>query len=186
MASSIPLQLAETIQTAHINKDPSAEHDINPSTATSKREPVTLEQSEEQENAPDDELDTDEEDDELQLVDEETQPFSILHGKSRSRRGRHLPPLPDLRYEQSYLHSIREADTWWKIGLITARDQVMMPFAQGVLYNLAICGWQFWNRNARVHGSSLGARLRRWWYGVNNWPIPPPGSSLKRKFGKQM
>ncbi|KAM7215814.1 Fungal protein of unknown function (DUF1770) domain containing protein [Rhypophila decipiens] len=217
MASSLPLQLAETIQTAHINKDPSAEHDINPSTATSKREPVTLEQSEEQEKAPvassekveirtketttehykslfqqnlhhggKDELDTDEEDDELQLVDEETQPFSILHGKSRSRRGRHLPPLPDLRYEQSYLHSIREADTWWKIGLITARDQVMMPFAQGILYNLGICGWQYWNRNARVHGSSLGARLRRWWYGVNNWPIPPPGSSLKSKFGKQM
>ena len=49
----------------------------------------------------------------------------------------------------------------------------MMPFVQGVLYNLAICGWQCWNRNARIHGSSIGARLRRWWYGVNNWQIPP-------------
>jgi hypothetical protein len=52
-------------------------------------------------------------------------------------------------------------------------EQVMMPFVQGILYNLAICGWQHWNRNARIHGSSIGARLRRWWYGVNNWPIPP-------------
>lgn len=49
---------------------------------------------------------------------------------------------------------------------------MVMPFMQGVLYNLAICGWQFYNKNARVTGSSLGARVRRWWYGVNNWPIP--------------
>lgn len=49
----------------------------------------------------------------------------------------------------------------------------MMPFVQGILYNLAICGWQYWNRNARLSGSSIGARVRRWWWGVNNWPIPP-------------
>lgn len=48
----------------------------------------------------------------------------------------------------------------------------MMPLAQGVLYNLAICGWQFWNRNAQYSGSTAGARLRRWWYEVNNWKIP--------------
>jgi len=60
----------------------------------------------------------------------------------------------------------------------TNHQQVMMPFAQGILYNLAICGWQYWNRNARVHGSSVGARLRRWWYGVNNWTIPAPKSKF--------
>lgn len=52
-------------------------------------------------------------------------------------------------------------------------QQIMMPFIQGILYNLAICGWQYWNRNAQLHGSSVGARLRRWWYTVNKWPIPP-------------
>ena len=61
--------------------------------------------------------------------------------------------------------------------------QMMMPLAQGVLYNLAICGWQHWNRNARVHGSGVGARLRRWWYGVNGWALPPvsESSSSSRK-----
>lgn len=49
---------------------------------------------------------------------------------------------------------------------------MVMPFVQGVLYNLAICGWQYWNRNAQHSGSSVGARVRRWWYGVNNWPLP--------------
>ena len=50
--------------------------------------------------------------------------------------------------------------------------QVMMPLVQGVLYNLAVCGWQHWNKNARMSGNSAGARLRRWWYQVNNWKIP--------------
>ena len=52
------------------------------------------------------------------------------------------------------------------------RPQMMMPLAQGVLYNLALAGWGFWNRNAQYSGSSAGARLRRWWYEVNHWPIP--------------
>lgn len=48
----------------------------------------------------------------------------------------------------------------------------MMPFAQGILYNLAICGFQHWNRNAQLSGNSAGARVRRWWYGVNKWALP--------------
>ncbi|KAK3334008.1 hypothetical protein B0T19DRAFT_144051 [Cercophora scortea] len=189
MASSVPLQLAETIQTAHINRDPSAQHDVNPSTAASKKEPVVLETHHTREPQPqpqpqqekdedslfpldhDDGIDEgDDDEDELEdEEDEEDMPYSILRPKPRTA---HLPPIPDLRYEQSYLHSIRNADTWWKVVWITARDQVMMPFAQGILYNLGICGWQYWNRNARIHGSGLGARARRWWYGVNNWEIP--------------
>ncbi|KAK0622921.1 hypothetical protein B0T14DRAFT_514778 [Immersiella caudata] len=161
MASSIPLQVAETVQTAHINRHPSPTHDINPSTAASRKEPVTLEKATHR-LYPDEGIDEDD--------DEEDIPYSVLRPKPRRH---HLPPIPDLRYEQSYLHSIRSADAWWKVVLITARDQVMMPFMQGVLYNLAICGWQYWNKNAQVHGSSIGARVRRWWYGVNNWKIPP-------------
>ena len=39
-----------------------------------------------------------------------------------------------------------------------------MPLAQGVVLNLALVGWQHWNRNARLHGDSIGVRVRRWWY----------------------
>ncbi|KAF4585701.1 duf1770 domain containing protein [Ophiocordyceps camponoti-floridani] len=80
--------------------------------------------------------------------------------------------IPYLRFEQSYLHSIANADTWWKVMLITVRDQMIMPLAQGLIYNIALNGWQYSRRNARFHGTSTGARLRRWWYGVNNWSIP--------------
>lgn len=108
MASSdIPVQLAETIQTAHINREPSARHDINPSTAADTREPVKLESK----GAPDDELD--DEDDGI--------PASALRP---ARRFSHLPPIPDLRFEQSYLHSIQNAQSWWMIAWITVRDQV--------------------------------------------------------------
>lgn len=43
--------------------------------------------------------------------------------KPHQRRG-NLPPLPDLRFEQSYLASISAADTWGRIAWITIRDQV--------------------------------------------------------------
>lgn len=79
MASSdIPMQIAETIQTAHINRDPSAAHDINPSTAADKREPVVLE---------DRKVEADEGDDE----DDDDIPTSVLRPQ---RRFSHLPALP--------------------------------------------------------------------------------------------
>jgi hypothetical protein len=109
MASSIPLQVAETIQTAHIRRDPSPQHDLNPSTAASRKEPVELHDLDD-EHSPAAE---DGEDDDI--------PYSVLRPR---RRSAHLPPMPDLRFEQSYLHSIANANTWWKVAWITIRDQV--------------------------------------------------------------
>ncbi|KAI5820034.1 hypothetical protein BZA77DRAFT_302851 [Pyronema omphalodes] len=86
---------------------------------------------------------------------------------------RPLPPLPDLRFEQSYLASLAPADgVWWKIVLITLKDQVMLPLLQGVGFNLALFGWRHWNRGVKFHGMGLGAKVRRWWWGVNNWKLP--------------
>ncbi|KAI0191239.1 hypothetical protein EV127DRAFT_71419 [Xylaria flabelliformis] len=163
---SIPTQIAETIQTAHIKRDPSPRHDLNPSTAASKREPAYLSPTSSPRRYNDGELDDDE---------EEEIPLSVLVRPREAPRRRHtpsFPPMPDLRFEQSYLHSIADAQTWGRIAWITVRDQIMMPLVQGLLYNLAIVGWQHWNRNAQMSGSSVGARLRRWWYAVNNWPLP--------------
>ncbi|KAK7414516.1 hypothetical protein QQX98_006627 [Neonectria punicea] len=101
-------ELAATIQAAHINRHPDPKLDINPSTASATREPVTLRSLE---HASDDEVDDE---------DEEYIPYSVLQPTPRSYN---LPPLPDLRFEQSYLRSISKADTWWKVALITVRDQ---------------------------------------------------------------
>jgi pyocin large subunit-like protein len=112
MESSLPIEIAETIQTAHINRAPSPRHDINPSTAASEKEPVSI-QTATRRNDPYSDLDDGD--------DEEDVPYSIVKPR---RRSANLPPMPDLRFEQSYLNSISKADTWGKVAWITVRDQV--------------------------------------------------------------
>lgn len=76
MASDIPMQIAETIQTAHVNRAPSAAHDINPSTAADAREPVVLEDAKVEDREEEDDI-----------------PTSVLRPQ---RRFSHLPPLPSV------------------------------------------------------------------------------------------
>ncbi|KAI1823077.1 hypothetical protein F4861DRAFT_540380 [Xylaria intraflava] len=158
--SSAQSQLADMIQTAHLGRDPSSRHDANPSSRHPRRNRRYEDDM--------DDIDIDDED------DDEDIPLSVLvrPRDAPRRRTQSFPPMPDLRFEQSYLHSISGAKTWWGVAFITVRDQVMIPLAQGVLYNIALLGWQYWNRNAQMSGSSAGARLRRWWYRVNKWPLP--------------
>ncbi|KAF8463638.1 hypothetical protein BDZ91DRAFT_731333 [Kalaharituber pfeilii] len=85
---------------------------------------------------------------------------SILHRHAR-------------RTSDSYLASISAAEgDPWKVAMITIRDQVVFPLAQGMLFSLGMAGWRAWNVRARFMGRGLGARIRRWWWGVNSWPIP--------------
>jgi hypothetical protein len=120
MSSSIPLQIAETIQTASIKRDPSPTHDLNPSTAASKKQPVTEHRVPTSETFlekyPEDEFGLDE-DEEY----EEDIPYSVIKPIPRRRS---FGPLPDLRFEQSYLASIAGAETWSRVAWITIRDQV--------------------------------------------------------------
>jgi hypothetical protein len=101
------IQMAETIQTAHINESPSVEHDMNPSTAASEKEPVRMDRSPSE--------------DVLSNIDEDEVPLSILRPAPRKPQ---MPPLPDLRFEQSYLASIKDAKDWKMVTYITMRDQV--------------------------------------------------------------
>ena len=124
--SSIPTQVAEVIQTAHINREPSPRHDLNPSTAASTREPAYIpppsppsKQRGIEDNTLDEEIDGDEENEDI--------PLSVLvrpRGAERRRRAPSFPPMPDLRFEQSYLHSIAGAQSWGRVAWITVRDQV--------------------------------------------------------------
>ena len=103
---SIPTEIAATVQSASIHRHPDPVHDNTPATAAERRIPVSLNSAKS--------LDSDED-------FEDDIPYSVLRPIPR---GTDLPPLPDLRFEQSYLKSISNADTWWKVLLITARDQV--------------------------------------------------------------
>ncbi|GKZ54776.1 hypothetical protein AnigIFM49718_010899 [Aspergillus niger] len=149
------LQIPEVIQTASINPAPSAEHDVNPPTAASEKQPIVEDDvASEAGSIPSDVID----------------PHRMIKPVSRRH---HLPPLPDLRFEQSYLASLRGADTWGRVAWITIRDQVLLPLIQGTVWTLALSGWRFWNRNASLSGQTLGSKIRRWWYEVNNWKLPP-------------
>lgn len=148
------IQIAETIQTASIKRHPSPRHDLNPSTAASAKEPVRIE---------DDVLS------DAEGVDDDEIPESVLRPVPRRSN---LPPLPDLRFEQSYLASIQQADTWQRVAIITIKDQVLMPLVQGMVWTLLVSGWKHFNRASKFNGRSIGARIRRWWWETNNWNIP--------------
>jgi hypothetical protein len=117
MASNLPLEIAETIQTASLNRTPSPSHDLNPSTSASQKQPISLQpaaSTSSLENDPYEDIDGDE-------IDEEDIPYSVLKPLPRRQS---FPPLPDLRFEQSYLASIAGAETWGRVLYITVRDQV--------------------------------------------------------------
>ena len=99
------LGIAEAIQVASNNPEPSPSHDINPPTATSEKKPVAEDALSEADSIPSD------------IVD----PHRMIRPAPRRH---HLPPMPDLRFEQSYLASIRGAETWGRVAWITVRDQV--------------------------------------------------------------
>ncbi|KAF2861352.1 DUF1770-domain-containing protein [Piedraia hortae CBS 480.64] len=147
------IQVAETIQTAHIQRSPSIDHDVNPSTAASLKEPVVLDAGP----------------DEASFVDSGDIPASVLRPAPRRPQ---MPPIPDLRFEQSYLASIKNATDWKSVAYITIRDQILFPLIQGMAWSLMILGWHHLNRESQFSGQSMGAKVRRWWWGVNNWAVP--------------
>ncbi|PGH15761.1 hypothetical protein AJ79_02141 [Helicocarpus griseus UAMH5409] len=167
------LQLAETLQTASVNPQPSPTHDVNPSTSVSEKETLAAKTQHHHQHhrhhhrhhhrrSPSDASDA-------------TSISSDIIDRRRTIRPLQrapLPPLPDLRFEQSYLASLKGAESWQRVAWITLRDQVLLPLIQGTLWTLALTGWRYWNRGAQFTGRTLGSRVRRWWWGVNNWKIP--------------
>lgn len=111
MESEAPIDIASTLQGASINRHPSPRHDINPSTAASERQPVTI--------------DAHHDLDGYSELDEDEIPISVLDPVPRKQN---MPPLPDLRFEQSYLKSIEQAEGWQGVAWITLRDQVRIKY----------------------------------------------------------
>lgn len=162
MAHNPAAELASAIQSVSLKRDPSPHHDINPSTAASKKEPATL-------HSPT-----------HSISSADSIPSDVIRPRPRRKS---FPPIPDFRFEQSYLASIQSAKTWWQVAYITTRDQVLLPLTQGILWNLVMHGWRFWNRGTKFSGQSVGAKIRRWWWEVNNWQVPKEG--LKQKFARE-
>lgn len=108
MSNHPALGIAETIQTASLKRHPSPAHDINPATAASRKEPYEVAHSEGDETA--------------SIPSDIVDPSRVI--RPIPRRANNLPPLPDLRFEQSYLASLKNAESWRGVAWITLRDQV--------------------------------------------------------------
>lgn len=92
------IQAAETIQTASINPPPhSPQTGVNPKASRFHRVPSVSDAG--------------------SFSTDTVDPSRTV--SSLPRR----PPLPDLRFEQSYLASLRGAETWGRVAWITIRDQ---------------------------------------------------------------
>jgi len=155
MASNPASEIASAIQSVSLHRDPSPSHDVNPSTAASKKVPANITSPTRS----------------LSSASDASIQSDIIKPRPRNKS---FPPIPDFRFEQSYLASIKDADTNWRVAYITIRDQVLLPLAQGTLWNLVTFGWRYWNRGSKFQGRTLGAKLRKWWWDVNNWKMPEP------------
>ena len=165
MASSLPIEIASTIQSASLNRSPSPHHDLNPSTAASTKQPVRISSPPTSPESPTSSR---------SRKSTNEIPYSAIQPLPRRST---LPPLPDLRFEQSYLASLQGKSDWKSITYITIRDQVLFPLLQGTLWTLALSGWRFWNQRAEFRGASVGSRIRRWWWEVNGWELPSKGEA---------
>lgn len=180
MAENNPAsEIASVLQSASINHHPDVRFDANPSTSASRKTPVRVvdnassnTQSTRTVNireSAQDAIDDDSIDDDGTNAIPEEIPLSILEAPLRKQN---LPPLPDLRFEQSYLARIQHCQDWKGVAWVTFFDHVFMPLTQGVVWNLLLHGWRAGNQGAKFSGHGVGARIRRWWWGVNNWTLP--------------
>ena len=99
------MDIPQILQSASIKHNPDPVHDINPASTASEKQPVAV--------GPDSETNS--------IASDVVHPSRVIRPV---RRRQTLPPLPDLRFEQSYLASIKDADTWGRVAWITTRDQV--------------------------------------------------------------
>lgn len=159
-------ELASTLQAASVKRNPDPSIDVDPSTSASTKRPVKVE------NVQPVRASSTTPSDPLAAHPDDEIPLSVLRP---ARRTHNLPPLPDLRFEQSYLARIKHCESPWSVAWVTFFDHVMMPLTQGVVWNLAVFGWRAWNRDVKFQGRSVGARVRRWWWRVNKWDIPRAG-----------
>lgn len=157
--NTVASEIASTISTASVTHHPDPRYDLNPSTSTSRKTPVRL-------DLPPPAATSSAADVSSPLSPPDTPTLRPIP------RRRDLPPLPDLRFEQSYLARIATYTTWQSILYVTVLDQVLLPLSQGFMWNLLLHGWRAWNARAAFQGAGVGAKVRRWWWGVNGWKLP--------------
>lgn len=85
----------------------------------------------------------------------------------RKHRRPILPPIPDLRFEQSYLKQLEAAkgSVLWII-IITIREQVLFPGIQGFLWALGMAGIRTLRTRQAENGREWGGWIRNFFGGL--------------------
>jgi Autophagy receptor ATG43 len=106
------------------------------------------------------------------------------HPSSSSKPRRpNLPPIPDLRFEQSYLKQLEAAkgSVMWMI-IITIREQVLFPGVQGFLWALGLAGIRTLRTRQAESGRGVGSWLRDWFGRLGKIDPTMTMSERSRKF----
>jgi hypothetical protein len=157
--------LAQTaVQDSHIIRNPSPTRDIAPSTSADQR-PITvirdalpsIQFSSSSNLHMLSQLRADADEDTVSEVSLE----DSTHDISPKPRRPQLPPIPDLRFEQSYLKQLEAAkgSVMWII-IITIREQVLFPGVQGFLWALAMSGIRSLRTRQAESGQEWGGWIR--------------------------
>jgi hypothetical protein len=98
-------------------------------------------------------------------------------------RRQNLPPIPDLRFEQSYLKQLEAAQgsVFWMI-FITIREQVLFPGLQGFVWALAVTGIRSLRASQAENGRAWGSWVRDWFGQITrkDSPMNGPGTGTRR------
>ena len=168
--------LAETaVQDSHIIRNPSPSRDIAPSTSADHA-PISIlrdslpsiqfsssrvdlhrltQPQPSRHHRPGEGIEHDETASEISLEDS-PRPASPPKARRPPR-----PPIPDLRFEQSYLKGLEAAkgSVMWMV-IITFRDQVLFPGLQGFVWALGMAGLRTLRTRQAENGAAWGAWLR--------------------------
>jgi hypothetical protein len=92
-----------------------------------------------------------------------------------------LPPIPDLRFEQSYLKGLEAAkgSVMWMV-IITIRDQVLFPGLQGFVWALGLAGLRTLRTRQAENGAAWGGWLRDYFERLVRIDITMMGSQWRR------
>ena len=82
-----------------------------------------------------------------------------------------------VHYHQGSGMSISPVELRYIVGalLVLTLFKIFMPLIQGMAWTLIVAGWRHWNTATKFSGQTTGAKIRRWWWNVNNWSIPMNG-----------
>lgn len=105
------------------------------------------------------------------------------HPSPSKPRRPNLPPIPDLRFEQSYLKQLEAAkgSVMWMI-IITIREQVLFPGIQGFLWALGLAGIRTLRTRQAESGRGVGSWLRDWFGRLGKTNTTMTMSERSRKF----